>query len=87
MVFFFKVNVEKISRPQRFYRLDPSLEASLHRLDLLLEPSLHRLDLLLETSLHRLELSLEASHCMRVWIGGGVWYSLFIKNLGHYSSH
>ena len=27
---------------------------------------------------------------MRVWMGGGgggVWYSLFIKNLAHYSSH
>ena len=23
---------------------------------------------------------------MRVWMGG-VWYSLFIKNLAHYSSH
>ena len=21
------------------------------------------------------------------WGGGGVWYSLFIKNLAHYSSH
>ena len=25
---------------------------------------------------------------LRVWMGGGgVWYSLFIKNLAHYSSH
>ena len=22
-----------------------------------------------------------------VWIGGGVWYSLFIKNLAYYSFH
>ena len=26
--------------------------------------------------------------CMRVWMeGGGVWYSLFLENLAHYSSH
>ena len=27
--------------------------------------------------------------CMRVWMegGGGVWYSLFLKNLAHYSYH
>ena len=23
----------------------------------------------------------------RVWVGWGVWYSLFITNLAHYSSH
>ena len=30
------------------------------------------------------------SRSMRVWLGvggGGVWYSIFIKNLAHYSPH
>ena len=33
-------------------------------------------------------MQLQSLKLVRVWMGrGGVWYSLFIKNLAHYSSH